>query len=186
MSHCTRSQIEAGFAESAFTLVLQSIKQAAKAVTKTAQTYLPNPAQAATGGAGELSNPPILTSPSASTSPTPPLTLLSLPTALLPPTASLFSLELSLFVSPFASSPGVLFGVFHELIFHVIPVKLLSWRPFFSHRRQGFPERSSARKPALMAPVFAFGPSLCGGIGAGPAVMGLPESAERSIEPSGL
>lgn len=40
------------------------------------------------------------------------------------------------------------------------PVKLLSVNPPRFHLRQGLPERSRARRPALMAPWFALGPSL--------------------------
>jgi len=43
-----------------------------------------------------------------------------------------------------------------------IPVKLFSSNGFRCHFRQGAPVRSSARRPALMAPWFALGPSLCG------------------------
>lgn len=39
MSHCVTSQIMASVVESAFKLVVRSIKQAAKAVAKTAETY---------------------------------------------------------------------------------------------------------------------------------------------------
>lgn len=40
------------------------------------------------------------------------------------------------------------------------PVKLFNVNPFFSHRRQGVPDLSSARRLALIKPVFALGPSL--------------------------
>lgn len=48
-----------------------------------------------------------------------------------------------------------------------MPVKLFSCNGFFSHLRQGAPERSKARRPALMAPVLALGP------GRGPTGPGL-------------
>lgn len=41
------------------------------------------------------------------------------------------------------------------------PVKLFSWKGLRSHLRQGVPVRSRARRPALMAPWLALGPSLC-------------------------
>jgi len=54
------------------------------------------------------------------------------------------------------------------------PVKLRSWKPFFSHFRHGFPVRSRARRPALMAPWLALGPSFWLGVGAvkGPLLFG--------------
>lgn len=42
------------------------------------------------------------------------------------------------------------------------PVKLFSPNGFRCHFRHGAPVRSSARRPALMAPWLALGPSLCG------------------------
>ena len=53
------------------------------------------------------------------------------------------------------------FGVRHVGSSHTTPVKLLIRMPFFSQRLHGFPLRSRARKPALIAPRFALGPSLC-------------------------
>lgn len=41
-----------------------------------------------------------------------------------------------------------------------IPVKLFSWKALFCHLRQGFPDRSRARRPALIAPWLALGPNL--------------------------
>lgn len=41
------------------------------------------------------------------------------------------------------------------------PVKLFSWNGLRSHLRHGLPVRSRARRPALIAPWLAFGPSLC-------------------------
>lgn len=41
-----------------------------------------------------------------------------------------------------------------------IPVKLFNWNGLRSHLRHGAPVRSSARRPALIAPVLALGPSL--------------------------
>lgn len=52
-------------------------------------------------------------------------------------------------------------GVRHEGSCHMIPVKLRSCRGLRSHLRHALPERSNARKPALMAPVLAFGPRRC-------------------------
>lgn len=64
----------------------------------------------------------------------------------------------SLFVSPFASTI-VRFGALQVGTIHWTPVKLLIWKPRFSHFRHGFPLRSRARSPALIAPWLAFGPS---------------------------
>ena len=44
---------------------------------------------------------------------------------------------------------------------HTTPVKLLRVNPPLVHFRQGLPDRSRARRPALMAPMLALGPSLC-------------------------
>lgn len=41
------------------------------------------------------------------------------------------------------------------------PVKLLRVNPPLVHFRQGLPDRSRARRPALIAPMLALGPSLC-------------------------
>lgn len=49
--------------------------------------------------------------------------------------------------------------VFHDGSCQRIPVKDLKRSGCFSHLRQGAPVRSKARRPALMAPVLAFGPS---------------------------
>lgn len=125
-------------------------------------------------GAGELStamaSPPALSAP--------PL-LLSLATALLSLTSLLPPVESDL------TSPGNS-GARQLGMFQCVPVKDFSWRPFRSHLRQGLPLRSSARRPALMAPVLALGPSLC----AGTVVLLLPGllllSPEWSIVPSGL
>lgn len=83
-------------------------------------------------------------------------------------TFSLFSLLLPLAdtgpkvgtSSGVASSTGLGFGgAVHRWISHETPVKVLSWKLPLAHLRQGFPERSRARRPALMAPWFALGPS---------------------------
>lgn len=42
---------------------------------------------------------------------------------------------------------------------HCTPVKDFKLKVAFSHRLHGFPVRSKARRPALMAPWFALGPS---------------------------
>lgn len=44
---------------------------------------------------------------------------------------------------------------------HMMPVKLFNWKDLRCHLRHGAPVRSRARRPALMAPWLAFGPSLC-------------------------
>lgn len=43
-------------------------------------------------------------------------------------------------------------GAVHRGISQATPVKLLSLKPPLAHFRQGLPERSRARRPALMAP----------------------------------
>lgn len=63
-------------------------------------------------------------------------------------------------------------GAVHRGTSQTVPVKLLSVNPPFVHLRHGLPERSRARRPALMAPWFALGPSLC----AAPAPLALPPS----------
>jgi hypothetical protein len=111
--------------------------------------------------------------------PSTPLLLRSLGSALLP--LGLLSLEpvVSLLTSPDEAEGGI--GAFQDGIFHIMPVKDLMWMPLRSHLRQGLPLRSRARKPALMAPVFALGPSLWAGTGLAALV-----SPERSMVPSGL
>jgi len=81
---------------------------------------------------------------------------------------SLISLELSLLTSPLNVELSLV-GVDHDPTDHPIPVKLFNWKPLRSHLRHGLPVRSKARRPALIAPVLAFGPSLCVLMGAGPA-----------------
>lgn len=51
-------------------------------------------------------------------------------------------------------------GAVHRGTSQTVPVKLLRVKPPLAHFRQGLPERSRARRPALIAPWFAFGPSL--------------------------
>jgi hypothetical protein len=90
----------------------------------------------------------------------PPLLLASLFTWLL---SSLFSLLLlsEAGVEPSADDSGRdLGGAVHRGISQTTPVKLLSVKPPFCHLRHGLPERSSARRPALIAPWLALGPSL--------------------------
>ena len=94
--------------------------------------------QATIIGAGELSIP------------TPPITPLRLLSSL--PTPLLSALVL------FTTSPTSLSGAFHVANPHIVPVKLLICKGFRSHFRQAFPERSSARRLALMLPVLALGP----------------------------
>src|SRR5690349_4050628 len=64
----------------------------------------------------------------------------------------------------------------------LVPVKLLMLKPPFCHLRQGAPERSRARSPALIAPWLALGPSLCAA--AAPAPLRLeprPSAAPSSL-----
>ena len=49
----------------------------------------------------------------------------------------------------------------HEGSSQTVPVKLFSVNGFLFHLRQGVPDRSRARRPALIAPWLALGPSLC-------------------------
>lgn len=117
----------------------------------------------------------MVVSPAAAASP-PPL-LLSLATALLSLTSLLPPVESDL------TSPGNS-GARQLGMFQTVPVKDLSCRPLRSHFRQGLPLRSSARRPALMAPVLALGPSLWAGTPVPLAALAL--SPEWSIVPSGL
>ena len=75
---------------------------------------------------------------------------------------SFISLELSPLSFAIFSPP------FHEGTSQVMPVKLLTWNGFRFHLRQGVPDRSRARRPALMAFSAFLGPSL-GPAGAGAA-----------------
>lgn len=86
-------------------------------------------------------------------------------TALLSAGVSLFSLLLLLSAdaaleSPVLDSGAFLGGAVQRGISHTVPVKLLRVKPPRFHLRQGLPERSRARRPALIAPWFALGPSL--------------------------
>ena len=106
---------------------------------------------------------------------------------------SLFSLAIwllslfSLLLSPDAESPEVpsalIFGgAVQRGISQTTPVKLLSVKLPFCHLRQGFPDRSSARRPALIAPWLALGPSLWAAV----ALAARGAVLEWSIEPSSL
>jgi uncharacterized membrane protein YbhN (UPF0104 family) len=107
-------------------------------------------AEGAAGGAGDeaisTSTPLLLFSLST--------WLLSLFSLLLPPEADA---EPSVLV---LDSIVILGGAVHRGISQVTPVKLLSLKPPFCHLRHGFPVRSRARSPALIAPWLALGPSL--------------------------
>src|SRR3569833_2436965 len=117
-------------------------------------------------GAGELgltlATLRISTSPSPASPPVLLLSLLigafSLFSLLLPPSAETVP------DSSWGSGVASLFSPVQRGISQTTPVKLLSLMPPFCHRRHGAPERSSALRPALMAPCFAGGP---GGGGAG-------------------
>jgi hypothetical protein len=107
---------------------------------------------------------------------------------------SLFSLSIwllslfSLLLSPDAESPEVpsaftFGGAVQRGISQVTPVKLLSLKLPFCHLRHGFPDRSRARRPALIAPWLALGPSLW----AAPVPFAARGAVlEWSIEPSSL
>lgn len=97
-------------------------------------------------------------------SPSPALLLLP---ALFPSCAfSLFSLPLLLSADGAAvesSAPGsgcFLGGAVQRGISHCTPVNVLSLKLPRAHLRHGLPDLSSARRPALIAPWFALGPSL--------------------------
>lgn len=105
------------------------------------------------------------------TSPSPEL-LFSLGTALLPlavsvPGAwsvglvSLSPLRITETWPSVESSDLDILGVRQDGSCHIMPVKLRSCRGLRSHLRHAAPVRSSARRPALMAPVLAFGPRRC-------------------------
>lgn len=102
--------------------------------------------------------------------------------------------ELSLLTSP-AKLESSLTGADQDPRLHVTPVILLSEKPLRSHLLQGLPDLSKARRPALMTPVLALGPSLCAVMGATPpkgpfldvVVVGVvPGSVARSMLPSAL
>lgn len=111
----------------------------------------------------------------------PALLLFSLGTALL---SLIFAVSLvpvvSLLTSPF-SSKVIFLGARHVGTVQLMPVKLLSWKPFFSHRRQGLPDRSRARRPALMAPWLALGPSFVVEMGRTPLGVLSPFSPRRGF-----
>lgn len=65
----------------------------------------------------------------------------------------------SLFASSLPLSAALL-GLVQVGISQETPVKLFNAKPCFCHRLHGFPVLSNALRPALMAPWFAFGPSL--------------------------
>jgi hypothetical protein len=127
----------------------------AKADSTSRRRSIPSPTQAeAEIGAGELAG--MLGALVISTSAA--LTLFSLSMWLL----SLFSLLLPPDEEDSASPLMVSFGgAFHRGISQMAPVKVLIWKLPFCHFRHGFPVRSSARRPALIAPWLALGPSLC-------------------------
>lgn len=87
-------------------------------------------------------------------------------TALMSPCGfSLFSLLLLLSADGAAESsvPGSRFflgGAVQRGTSHMTPVKVLSLKPPRAHLRQGLPDLSRARRPALIAPWLALGPSL--------------------------
>lgn len=64
------------------------------------------------------------------------------------------------------------------------PVKLLTVKPRFAHFRHGVPDRSSARRLALIKPVLALGPSL--GLPVGLVMVVVAGLALWSIVPSSL
>jgi hypothetical protein len=119
-------------------------------------------------GAGELAAAGLGTALCISTSMLLPLPGSLLLLSLLVTPFSLFSLLLPSAETTAGSSDGTsglgLGGAFHRGTSQATPVKLLSWKPPLAHFRQGFPDRSRARRPALMAPWLALGPSLCAAV----------------------
>lgn len=108
---------------------------------------------------------PLAASPFATPLGVPAPLLLSLLSSALACASSLFSLTLPLAdtsaESPSGFSSTTAFcGAFQRGISQTAPVKVFSLKPPLFHFRQGFPERSRALSPALIAPKFAFGPSL--------------------------
>jgi hypothetical protein len=123
-------------------------------------------------GAGELAATALGGPLRISTSPSTALLAVVLLTSLLTGTASsglssldsgfslvLFSAE-TVADSSDAGWEADLGGAVQRGISQTTPVKLLSLNPPLFHLRQGAPERSRARRPALMAPWLALGPSL--------------------------
>ncbi len=96
---------------------------------------------------------------------------------------SLFSLLLSPEEDP-AESPSIFCfgGAVHRGISQTTPVKLFSVKLPFDHLRHGLPVRSRARRPALIAPWLALGPSLWAAVPLGAR----GTVAEWSIDPSSL
>ena len=65
---------------------------------------------------------------------------------------TLVSVELVVSLLTSSAKTAAFFGARQVGTAQLTPVKLRTWKPFFSHFRQGFPVRSRARRPALMAP----------------------------------
>jgi hypothetical protein len=114
-------------------------------------------------GAGELARASIAVGTGVVPSPLSPLFSL---TALLS-SLTLVSLEPAESLLTSSEKAAERLGAFHEGTSHTTPVKLRRVKPFFSHLRHlNFPVRSRARRPALMAPWFALGPSFEAGVAA--------------------
>lgn len=75
--------------------------------------------------------------------------------------------EVGVLLGATSAFTSTFFGARQVGISQTMPVKLLIRNTLFSHLRQGLPLRSSARRPALIAPWLALGPSLCPATGAG-------------------
>lgn len=90
-----------------------------------------------------------------------PLLLASLLTWLLSSLFSLLLLSAEMGVESSADDSGLsLGGAVQRGISQTTPVKLFNTKLPLVHFLQGLPDRSRARRPALMAPWFALGPSL--------------------------
>lgn len=76
------------------------------------------------------------------------------------PSSLLLLFAFSLFSPSLSSVAVAFFGADQHGNDQTWPVKLLTVNPPFCHLRQGLPDRSRARRPALMAPWLALGPSL--------------------------
>ena len=111
--------------------------------------------EAAATGAGELAKPLSADGTGVPASPMAPLfSLMALLSSLI-----LVSLEPVLSLLTSSEKTDDFLGARQLGTSQATPVKLRIWKPFFSHLRQGLPVRSRARRPALMAPMLALGPS---------------------------
>jgi hypothetical protein len=74
-----------------------------------------------------------------------------------------------------SSAKAALFGGARQVgTSQMTPVKLRTWNVFFPHLRHGLPDRSSARRLALIVPMLALGPNFGtdAAAGNGPLLLG--------------